>query len=97
MLIERRTRTPLATPSPGRSLISCMNTILQPGGRTIEEFIGRSETGDFNEALRAAVKEAKLTLGTDSIRWKVDTLSGITQAAASDSVVVTIKAKIAAG
>ena len=97
MLIRRRTRTPLANAVAGRSMIGCMNTILQPGGRTIEEFIGRSEAGDFNEALRAAVKEAKLTLGTDSIRWKVDTLSGVTHAAASDSIVVTIKAKIAAG
>lgn len=70
-----------------------MNTILQPGGRCVEEFIGRSDGGNFNEALREAIKQARLTLGSDSIRWKMLHFSGIT-APTSESIVVTIKAKV---
>jgi hypothetical protein len=70
-----------------------MNTSLQTGGRSIEEFLGRSARGDFHEALHAALREAKLTLGSDSIRWEMIHLSGISTAGSPDNLVITIKAR----
>ncbi len=71
-----------------------MNTTLQPGGRSIEEFLGQSKTGDFNHALSEAIKEAKLTLHSDTIRWQLLYLSGTTTPAGPDRLAVTIKAKV---
>lgn len=74
-----------------------MNTTLQRGGRSIEEFLGQSQTGDFNGALGEAIREAKLTLGSDTIRWQLLYLSGVTTPSGPGALAVTIKAKVCNG
>lgn len=72
-----------------------MNTTLQPGGRSIEEFIGESTTGKLDEALNLAIKAAARTLHSDNLRWQLLYLSGVTTGEDRGKLVVTIKAKVA--
>lgn len=69
-----------------------MKRLLQASGRTIEEFVGTSDRGEFNQALAGAIKTAQLTLGTEEIRWTMLQLSGQT-APGAHTLTVAIKAK----
>lgn len=72
-----------------------MHTTLQKGGRSVEEFLGRSDKGDLGEAVRQAIKEAKAVYGSASIRWELTHISGISSPRTPACVVATIKAKAA--
>ncbi len=69
-----------------------MHRTIPANGRSVEDFSGQSETGDFSEALRNATHKARLTLAADSIEWRLLHVGGVATAA-STTVVATIKAK----
>lgn len=73
-----------------------MKTHLPAYGRTVEEFVGRSERGDFNQALASALRSAQLTLGSEEIRWNMLQLGGHT-APGGHVLTVSIKARRADG
>ena len=43
---------------------------------TTKHFSGTSETGDFHEALKNAIADAKEGLTTDFVKWKLEYVSG---------------------
>lgn len=58
----------------------------------MEDFVGESTDGDLGEALSNAVAKARLTLGAQSIDWRLISLTGRSNAVRS-TVVAAIKAK----
>ncbi len=68
-----------------------MHKLMPANGRSVEDFTGSSVKGDLAEALEAATTKARLTLGAESIDWKLVELSGTTTATRS-TVIATIKA-----
>lgn len=69
-----------------------MYRLIAANGRSIEDFTGTSVTGDLAEALEAATTKARLTLGAESIDWKLVGFTGTTTAART-TILATIKAK----
>ncbi|MBK8477370.1 MAG: hypothetical protein IPL39_14045 [Opitutaceae bacterium] len=72
-----------------------MHKLIPANGRSVEDFTGQSVSGDFGEALGAATTKARLTLGAESIDWRLVHLSGTTTAART-TLTATIKAKSSA-
>lgn len=69
-----------------------MHKLMPANGRSVEDFTGKSVKGDLAEALEAATTKARLTLGAESIDWKLLHFSGTTNEKTT-TVIATIKAK----
>jgi len=70
-----------------------MRSLIQKGGRSVEEFTGHSSKGNIVEALQEATQDARRTLNAPSVRWTLVQVGGVATDKGNE-VIVTIKANI---